>query len=63
MENYYVNGLWFDSYQVARTYADDLLEESGKYYAVMTRAEMDSIVSGMVDSVINLINHELECGK
>ena len=60
MDNFYVNGLWFDTYQVARTYADDLLAESGKYHVVMTRLEMDSVVDSMVDSIIN---HEMECGK
>jgi hypothetical protein len=52
MDNYYCNGLWFDTYQVAKTYAEDLLAERGKYCVVYTRAEIDS-----------KINHEQECGK
>lgn len=60
MDNYYCNGLWFERYSVAKIYADDLLEMDGKYCVIMTRAEMDSQVKGMVDSIIN---HEMECGK
>ena len=60
MDNFYCNGLWFDTYQVAKVYADDLLAENGKYHVVYTRAEMDATVKGMVDSIIN---HEMECGK
>jgi len=62
-KNYYVDGKWFARYINARDYADQLMEESGKYFVVYTRAELDSQVQEMVDSVISLINHELECGK
>ena len=59
MDNYYVNGLWFDTYQVAKTYAEDLLAERGKYFVVMTRAEVDSITN----AIDKAIDHEMECGK
>lgn len=63
MNNYYVDGKWFARYINARDYADELMEQDGIYKVVYTRAELDSQVQSMVDSVINLINHELECGK
>lgn len=43
MENYYCNGVWFNSYQVARNYANEIQEWTGKYCVVYTKAEMDSI--------------------
>ena len=55
MDNFYCNGLWFETYQVAKTYADDLLQMDNKYCVIYTKAERDSI--------INAIDHELECGK
>ena len=60
MDNYYCNGLWFETYRLARIYADDILEMDNKYCVVYTRAEMDSQVKGMVNSIIN---HAEECGK
>ena len=60
MNNYYVDGKWFARYINARDYADELMEIDGKYRVVYTRAELDSQVKGMVDSIIN---HEMECGK
>ena len=55
MDNYYCNGLWFNSYQVARNYANEIQEWTGKYVVVFTKAEKDSI--------LNAIVHEIECGK
>lgn len=54
-QNYYCNGEWFESYQAARVYSDILLKMTGAYNVVYTKAEKDSI--------INAIDHELECGK
>jgi hypothetical protein len=59
-KNYYCNGHWFKTYDRASFYADIVLELTNKYHVVYTRAEMDSVVNGMVDSIIN---HEMECGK
>lgn len=59
-KNYYCNEVWFYSHAQALMYADHVLKTEGKYYAVYTRAEMDSQVREMVNSIIN---HELECGK
>lgn len=55
MDNYYCNGQWFETYRLARIYADDLLEMDCKYVVIFTKAEKDSI--------INAIDHEMECGK
>lgn len=60
MSNFYVNNEWFCTYHDARVYADQLRKEDGIYRVVYTRAEMDAVVKGMVDSVIN---HAEECGK
>ena len=54
-QNYYCNGHWFKRYEEAKMYADKVLEMGGKYHVVFTKAEKDSI--------INAIDHELECGK
>ena len=62
-KNYYCNEEWFSTYLEAEMYANACLECDGKYFVIYTRSEMDSIVNGMVDSVISSINHELECGK
>ena len=61
--NFYCNGEWFKSYESAKAYADSVVLLTRKYNVVYTRAEMDSMVHNMVDSVIGSINHELECGK
>lgn len=52
MNNYYVDGKWFAHYINARDYADQLMEDSGRYYVVFTKAEKDAT-----------INHVEECGK
>ena len=62
-KNFYCNGEWFATYESARAYADSVVLLTSKYNVVYTRAEMDSMVHNMVDSVIGSINHELECGK
>lgn len=54
-KNYYCNGEWFDTYESARAYADSVVLLTCKYCVVYTKAEKDSI--------INAIDHELECGK
>lgn len=54
-QNYYCNGKWFPTYMHARVYADDMRDVLNLYYVIYTKAEMDSI--------INAIDHELECGK
>ncbi len=41
-QNYYVNGLWFDLYNEARTYADFIMESQRRYYAIFTRAEIEA---------------------
>jgi hypothetical protein len=58
--NYYCNDEWFDSYEAARSYSDVMVRMTGAYHVVYTRAELDSQVQGMVDSIIN---HIEECGK
>ena len=60
MNNYYCNNKWFSSYLEAETYANACLECDGKYFAIYTKLEMDSIVKKMVDSIIN---HAEACGK
>lgn len=52
MENYYCNGVWFNSYYMAKMYAEEMGAELNKFLVVYTKAEMDS-----------KINHEMECGK
>jgi len=59
-KNYYCNGKWFKSYDEATRYACRAITLCGTYYVIYTKAEMDSQVRGMVDSIIN---HEMECGK
>jgi hypothetical protein len=59
-KNFYCNNEWFSTYLEAEMYANACLECDGKYFAVYTRLEMDSVVKGMVNSIIN---HAEECGK
>ena len=40
--NYYVNGFWFDLYEEARRYADFMMEQQRRYYAIFTRAEIEA---------------------
>lgn len=54
-QNFYCNGEWFSTYESARAYADSVMLLTRKYNVVYTKAEKDSI--------INAIDHELECGK
>ena len=54
-KNYYCNGEWFSTYESARAYAYSVVLLTRKYHVVYTKAEKDSI--------INAIDHELECGK
>lgn len=58
-KNYYCNGVCFYSYNQARMYADSVLKEEGKYFVVMTKAEVDSITQ----AIDKAIDHEMECGK
>ena len=62
-KNFYCNGEWFATYESARAYANSVVLLTRKYNVVYTKAEMDSMVNNMVESVIESINHELECGK
>ena len=41
--NFYVDGKGFNTYQEARTYADELLITENKYRCVFTKDEMDSV--------------------
>jgi hypothetical protein len=41
--NFYVDGKGFNTYQEARTYADELLVSENKYRCVFTKDEMDSV--------------------
>jgi hypothetical protein len=41
--NFYVDGKGFNTYQEARTYADELLTKENKYRCVFTKDEMDSV--------------------
>jgi hypothetical protein len=41
--NFYVDGIGFNTYQEARTYADELLVSENKYRCVFTKDEMDSV--------------------
>jgi hypothetical protein len=50
--NYYCNGFGFKTYSAACKYSNECLEETGYYFVVYTRAEIDS-----------QINHVEECGK
>jgi hypothetical protein len=59
-KNFYCGGEWFDTYEAARAYGDTVVLLTRKYNVVYTRAEMDSQVKGMVNSIIN---HAEECGK
>lgn len=59
-KNFYCNNHWFKTYDEAKMYADKVFEMENKYYVVYTKAEMDAVVKGMVNSIIN---HEMECGK
>jgi CRISPR/Cas system endoribonuclease Cas6 (RAMP superfamily) len=54
-KQYYCNNHWFTTYDKASFYADIMLELEGKYHVVYTKAEMDSITE--------VIDHEMECGK
>lgn len=55
MDNFYCNGLWFDTMREALAYSGKYLEECGIYRVVFTKTEMDSIKQS--------IDHEMECGK
>lgn len=63
LKNYYVDGEWFTRYEDAKDYSESMLAHDGRYRVVFTKAEMDSMVNNMVESVVKSINHELECGK
>lgn len=54
-QNYFVAGEWFSTYEEAVKYASELSFKTYKYHVVFTKAEKDSI--------INAIDHEMECGK
>ena len=54
-QNYYCNGLWFATMREALAHSGKVLEDTGVYRVVFTKAEMDSITEA--------IDHELECGK
>ena len=41
--NFYVDGKGFNTYQEARTYADEILITESKYRCVFTKDEMDSV--------------------
>ena len=41
--NFYVDSVGFNTYQEARTYADELLITENKYRCVFTKDEMDSV--------------------
>jgi hypothetical protein len=43
--NFYVDGKGFNTYQEARTYADEILITENKYRCVFTKSEMDSVES------------------
>lgn len=60
-KNYYCNKVWFYSYDQARLYSETMLKLEGKYYVVFTKAEMDSQVKGMVNSIVNHAEHVLDC--
>ena len=53
--NYNCNGKWFATMREALAYSGKVLEDTGVYRVVFTKAEMDSITEA--------IDHELECGK
>ena len=40
---FYVDGRGFNTYQEARTYADELLITENKYRCIFTKDEMDSV--------------------
>jgi hypothetical protein len=40
---FYVDGIGFNTYQEARTYADEILITENKYRCVFTKSEMDSV--------------------
>lgn len=40
---FYVDGIGFNTYQEARTYADEILITENKYRCIFTKAEMDSV--------------------
>lgn len=40
--NYWVNGFWFDMYEEARRYADFMMEQQRRYYAIFTRSEIEA---------------------
>ena len=52
MNNFYCNGLWFDTYEEARTYSHNILLTESVYRVIFTKAEKDAT-----------INHVEECGK
>jgi hypothetical protein len=41
--NFYVDGKGFNTYQEARTYADEIMITENKYRCVFTKSEMDSV--------------------
>jgi len=52
MNLYYCNNTGFKTYAEARSYADKMVDECGKFYAIFTRKEW-----------MTQFNHEEECGK
>jgi len=40
---FYVDGKGFNTYQEARTYADEIMITENKYRCVFTKSEMDSV--------------------
>jgi hypothetical protein len=40
---FYVDGKGFNTYQEARTYADEILITENKYRCIFTKSEMDSV--------------------
>jgi hypothetical protein len=53
-KNFYCNGEWFDSYEAARAYSDIMVKLTGEYHCWYSKEERNSI---------NVIDHEMECGK
>jgi hypothetical protein len=51
--NFYVDGIGFNTYQEARTYADEILITENKYRCIFTKSEMDSVDSFLQQSKEN----------
>jgi hypothetical protein len=51
--NFYVDGKGFNTYQEARTYADEIMITENKYRCVFTKSEMDSVESFLQQSKEN----------